>query len=254
MKARISIAITIIVIVALLGGLYVIRKVHSLRTTIINEGQLISYIETGNVNGVKRAITKSDVDLDRIYDAEGSTPLIIAIRYKRYDIVRILLANGANPNKTDQHGMEPIRLAAIAGDKDVFLLLENNGASLNSITGLVVAAAKGGNIQIIQALLRKGMHVNEVDANGNTPLHNTANVKVAVYLLSRGAGVDIKNGDGDTPLHSSVIDRNVDMVDFLLKNGADTSLRNNRGLTASQLAGQIGERKIELLIIHHTNH
>jgi uncharacterized protein len=46
-----------------------------------------------------------------------------------------------------------------------------------------------------------------------------------------GRGVSVENSLGDTPLHGAVRDNNTQVVETLLKHGADVSVRNNKGRT-----------------------
>lgn len=57
-------------------------------------------------------------------------------------------------------------------------------------------ASKGGNLEMVTALLDYGSPVNARDNQQNTPLHLAANVSVALLLVSRGARVDLKNAEG----------------------------------------------------------
>merc|ERR1712106_955676 len=48
-------------------------------------------------------------------------------------------------------------------------------------------------------------------------------------LLEKGADIDTANVDGLTALHAACIDDNLDMVEFLVDQGADLALVNNDG-------------------------
>ena len=61
--------------------------------------------------------------------------------------------------------------------------------------------------------------------------------------------IDIANNDGDTPLIVAVRKRQVDMVDVLLRAGANVWHRNNAGETAWSLAG--GHSEIWALVGAH---
>lgn len=75
---------------------------------------------------------------------------------------------------------------------------------------------------ILQAI-QDGVDVNEVEAAGNTPLHNAAYegwVEGADLLLQQGAKVNASNNAGDTPWHWAKNMGHQDMMDFLEQNGA----------------------------------
>jgi tetratricopeptide (TPR) repeat protein len=81
---------------------------------------------------VARALVKEKgVSID-IPDKEGSTPLLIAVNTNRTDVVRELLALGANPNVTDPAGWTPLISAADEGNGEIVKLLLDAGADRNA--------------------------------------------------------------------------------------------------------------------------
>jgi hypothetical protein len=61
-------------------------------------------------------------------DGKGRTALILAIQHDRVDIVKALLAAGANPNLTDAQGRSPMIAAHFKGDFVIVKTLEKAGA------------------------------------------------------------------------------------------------------------------------------
>ncbi|KAG0634634.1 hypothetical protein HOY80DRAFT_1097687 [Tuber brumale] len=89
---------------------------------------------------------------------------------------------------------------------------------------------------------------------GNTPLHEAAISGHSLMLQGlvkkfKELGPEIystqinkKNKFGDTPLHLAVRFDHLDIVDLLVKNHANCSIRNNHGVTASELGQELGRR------------
>ncbi|KAH3837647.1 hypothetical protein DPMN_111047 [Dreissena polymorpha] len=79
-------------------------------------------------------------------------------------------------------------------------------------------------------------------SDGVTPMHLAAGLGLEQLglLLQFGGDPNVSLDDGTTPLHVAAIWGLTDSVRLLLANGVDTSLRDQDGFTASQLARQYG--------------
>jgi ankyrin repeat protein len=64
-----------------------------------------------------------NVDVNAL-DAKGETALILAIQNNHVEIVKTLLAHGANPNTPDARGFTPIRAARIRANFAITSALE----------------------------------------------------------------------------------------------------------------------------------
>jgi len=89
---------------------------------------------------------------------------------------------------------------------------------------------------IAMMLIRKGADVNARNDNGVTPLHRAVEVDdielFEMLLSAPGADINALGMDGGTPLHSAALEAEVNMVKFLLDNGADVNARNEDGETS----------------------
>ena len=98
------------------------------------------------------------------------------------------------------------------------------------------------------------------DEYGNTPLHEAAthgHWPMVVELVKRfttlghrkrSDEINKKNHRGNTPLHLALQFDHPDIVQFLSKNGADRSIKNNDQMTASELGAKL-ERGGSLVIL-----
>jgi hypothetical protein len=76
---------------------------------------------------------------------------------------------------------------------------------------------------------------------GETALHLAAasssdDVEILEYLLEQGAEKDVRNQDGNTPLHVAVLKQNYHAVRLLQLRGASSTIKNKKGQTAVDLA------------------
>jgi hypothetical protein len=135
----------------------------------------------------------------------------------------------------------PIHWAVAAGDRETLLwyLAEGRDATYPDRYGNTLAdiAYYHGHYDCLKLLLRQGgchlmtsaLHElahNKVDEN-----RSIKNIMQEYKQL-----INSKNWLGNTPLHETILDRNQFVLDLLLKNGANGSLRNCEGRTAWQLA------------------
>ena len=96
---------------------------------------------------------------------------------------------------------------------------------------------------------REGADIQELDGEGNTPLHwavytpdSPRHLSVAQYLLDSGANMDAGNQlEGQTPLMWACIAGNVPAVLLLKERGADLHQEDQRGYNALQHAAQYNE-------------
>ncbi|MGH1334979.1 MAG: ankyrin repeat domain-containing protein [Aureispira sp.] len=99
-------------------------------------------------------------------------------------------------------------------------------------------------------LLEKGAVVNIKNEDGITPLHLACTQENAALLIQAGAEVNIRSNQGNTPLHILVSDgaERLDVIQYLLSNGANKQLKNEAGQLAIDVAkGRAETRIIKLL-------
>ena len=70
------------------------------------------------------------------------------------------------------------------------------------------------------------------DANFNSNLHiavKNNSIKLVKYFLNKNSNPNELNKDGQTPLHLALKEGNKEIIDLLIKNGADISIKDNEG-------------------------
>lgn len=100
----------------------------------------------------------------------------------------------------------------------------------------------------VKQLVAQGANINAQTRSGDTALiiagWSTNNVKLIKLLIDLGADLNIANNNGDTPLIDAAYLKKPEILKILLANGANTSHKNNRGLTALDVAQQKGHQEI----------
>eukprot|EP00949_MAST-11_sp_MAST-11-sp1_P002706 g2706.t1 len=96
--------------------------------------------------------------------------------------------------------------------------------------GNIWVAASDGNLERVQELVQADAElVNAHDENGYSPLAAAASyghIEIIRFLIRNGADVNFQDTEGDTALHCV---STAEAFDVLLEAGADTSLTNNEG-------------------------
>jgi ankyrin repeat protein len=103
----------------------------------------------------------------------------------------------------------------------LFLLAATSGAAADL---RLVDAAKAGDKQAVQALLKQHVDVNAAQIDGATALSWAAyqdDVEIAGLLIAAGANANTTNDYGATPLILACANGSAGMVDKLLKAGAN---------------------------------
>ncbi|ORX50363.1 ankyrin [Piromyces finnis] len=180
---------------------------------------------------------------------DGSTPLLLSVKHKKYNSIRILLKNKANIKKQDNQGESPISFILKNPSKDNLKILKlfipyikiketyppNNLTPLNYLI-------RYNNIEGIKVLLESNKSIiNEIDNNGDTILlstlkNNISNKELIETLLLLGANPDQLDTKGKTPLIYAIEKRDYDLIRLLIKYNANIELKISSGITPLKLA------------------
>jgi uncharacterized protein len=171
----------------------------------------------------------------------GYSALTMASRHASEDAVRLVLDAGANVDAPSNDGTA-LMLATERRKWDVVELLLAKGADPNkardAYTGkTALMAAAGLHAGIVQALLSAGANVNARGKNGATALINAAEANhpdSLKMLLDAGAQLESKATRGRTPLMIAVMNGSVDAARFLVQRGAriDVADEDNRSIVS----------------------
>lgn len=190
-------------------------------------------------------------------DQDGMSPLHVAAQRGDDATVRVLLANGANPEATTTTGRTPIFFASRGGYEAVVQLLLAKGVDVNRVHNSETAlhcAASEGREAVVQLLLNNSADVNVVDEDNNTPLCRSAtsgNITIVQLLLESGADIMAVTKNGSSVLQNAIRGRSAteELVNLLLCYGADINVADISGYTPLHSAAQVGNIAIVQLLL-----
>ncbi|KAL2801339.1 ankyrin repeat-containing domain protein [Aspergillus keveii] len=174
------------------------------------------------------------------------TALCIACYKTNANLVRLLLAHGADAQGAPHPSQTPLGIAASKGHAEIVQLLLIHGAGVNSSTGTphlrftaLINAAQACHLKTIELLLAQGASISHMDYYGRTALSHAASrgdLDVIKALLAAGAQVDEPDCKGRTPLSWAVMEARHKAADFLIQAGAVVTRPDKEGLTPISLA------------------
>ena len=225
-------------------------------------GQIIK----GDIEAVKTLI-KEGVDINNEFwiSGTGLTPVLLAARVGRVEILEYLINNGGDLSACPD-GLNALHTAVSFGDDEIakamteILVLKgmdvnakSNDYKLGDETPLHIAA-RCGNLKTADLLLKHGANVNTSLIRkyyAYTPLILASKGKydkVVNLLIQNGADINAQDSRLRTPLHYAVMNNDTAVVDILLTNGADLAIKDYNGWTpVSDKADYRGSQEIKAL-------
>ena len=167
-------------------------------------------------------------------------PLIDAIKQGETETVRLLFAQGADPNARETQVV--VRIGLYSSMMEVPEALAK--------TALILAIA-GGHKQMVELLLDSGADINARSGAGDTALTwalgRDQRLEVAKLLLDRGA--DTNAWGFEPPLTIASTGNRIDQIKLLLDNGAEINATDDEGFTALMEPAESGYEEVVAALI-----
>jgi ankyrin repeat protein len=215
---------------------------------------LFEAIQKGEAEAVRDRVSQHPELLSQ-RDADGASPMQLALYTDRMEVVSVLLEIGYRPDLFESALLgraEFVRehLSKHPELKDAF---SPDGWSLLHL------AAYGGETRTVQAVIEAGAEVHPLAKSkyspGNTPLHAAVaagKASAALRLIEGGADVNFPQQPGAyTPLHVAASRSDPSMAAFLVQQGADVNARCTDGKTALGIAQERGKKQVADLLRRH---
>lgn len=180
-------------------------------------------------------------------DGYGRTGLHRAVRDKNLAKIKNLLSLGADIDSRDKQFQTPLLDAAESCSRDnyfeVMKILLENGANVDtqniygstSLHHFAIGSFEKNNFKSLQLLFDYKADANIRDNCGESALFKAAvfgDVGFAEQLVNNGSVVDfVSTNAKKTPLHYAFLCQKLEMIKFLLKNGANIEAIDHQGCT-----------------------
>lgn len=199
-------------------------------------------------------------------DDKGNTPFMNASFMNNKEVLEILSKGLKNINQQNKDGHSALTIAIRRNKPEIVEYLLKKGANISvkdnkkqSLAYHLVDAFRG-NINDFKKkatlLTEKGLSLNEKLKSDNTLLHNAVKnekLELVKELINLKLDVNAKNNENVTPLHlASMMNKNTDIIKFLLSVGADKNSKTIMGETAYKLASEnevFKKKKIDITFL-----
>ena len=224
------------------------RQSRPLVELLLSHGAHVDAWEAAALGDVARleAIINADPDVVKVHRANDAPPLHFA---STIEVAQLLIDRGAPLDAVDKYGSTAARSAAygrrsrrqvarflmeLTNERDPWML-----AALDDTAGLAELALMG--TDIVNA---KRLGINPASGFGEMPIHTAAalgNLATVRFLLGRGADPNAEVEKGVRPLHYAAKCDSREVVDELLKAGANPQMKDGQHeATASDWARFFG--------------
>lgn len=207
------------------------------RSARLTQGTPLSWASFCGRAAIVEVLLDAGVPVDEP-GADGELSIVRAMRQDRREVVRLLLARGADPDASSLYGYSLLEYATEKGDDELLAdVLRRRGSRATPESGeALLAAARKGDVARLTRLLEHGLHLDaRASFSGETALMKAAYYgqgEVVSFLLERGAAVDAEDSRGNTALlHAAYMGRS-EIVGRLLEAGAALEHRNQLNWTA----------------------
>ena len=179
-------------------------------------------------------------------DDDGGTALLHAVAKGCHPVViDTLLELGADVERADKVGMTALESAAMFGNIVLVRHLLSRGARATgpgsaSVFGPLVQAVEGGKMEVLEALVAAGSPVDpepgKYSALGTAALKRR--LDMVQLLLRAGADPNHRSSGKQTPLMDAVRGKSAEVVRRLVQAGADVNAESDDGMTVLDRAIQ----------------
>ena len=223
---------------------------------------LVAAARRGAPDAVSRLLA-CGATVDAVTDND-ETPLAAAATAGHLDVCAALLAAGADPTKVADRSASLLAAAVVADEPELVDALLARGASARPVTcrteptSAFLVAIELGSRQIVDSFVQRAIATGALDVNEP---HGDAHVRalhaaaargradIVQSLLKAGAQVDVLDNKGKSALHYAAGHDHDDVLRVLVSKGADVLRKDMTGTTPLNVAIAQGAKSAESALL-----
>lgn len=183
-------------------------------------------------------------DISKEKNHTGANALLLVAPYlKDLTLVNFLIKNGANLRDKDDNGNGIFEYATKGGNIEFLKSLLKKG--IKPRNDAMIFASQGlrrkkNTLETYQFLESIGAKVNTVDKKGRNPLHSIAyndkNLDTYTYFIDKGVDVNQHDDEGRSPFMNAANNNSLKVIEFLSKQVKNINLKDKKGRSALTFA------------------
>ncbi|KAF8827894.1 hypothetical protein HHX47_DHR4000456 [Lentinula edodes] len=206
----------------------------------------------------KSRLTEMDFEKLGITQEWKDNALLEAVSDFYWELVKVLVENGANANAQGGKYETILQAAAFNGNLDAVRFLVENNAEVNArgwfFGNALQVAAYGANVNMVKFLVENNADVNAQGGLFGNALHvavSRADVNMVKFLIENNADVNAQEGPYGNALQAAAFGGNVDIVKFLVQNNANVNAQGGQYGNALQAAAYGGNVDIVKFLVQN---
>lgn len=187
-------------------------------------------------------LLKEGVDKD-VKKENGWTALMVAAENGNENVVGLLLAAGVDKDAQNERGWSALMIAAVSNNHSTVRLLLEYGADKDLVNdreySALMLAIEQDRVAMASLLIQQGALLETKSQEGETALLLAAKNSQAMLmnrLIDTGADINAQNIKGWSALHTAVCQRNEAVIDLLVARGINKEIIDMDGNTALIIA------------------